>query len=456
MARGKIQNKTDYTGFNYCNWKIISCEREVQPQDKRRKPIKIYKCICKNKDSSGNECNNVEEISEVEFNLQSQQLPPRSGQIMQYHPLCRCEKCDLPNRHGVYQTNMFKIGDILFKHNIKYKIEAEASEIKSGTTLYGDSYYPLRFDFMIINSQTNKPECLIEYQGEQHFKKQDNLQPEQGEFEKQQRYDRMKADYALKNNIRLEIIKYNEEAYPDKAGQHQTTIYPHQTMEDLERILKNHKIITDNKVYYNGDSLINPPYLMSKKQMIQRNLRSFLKEQSEKKHAYQSYEQTNKSNEQTNKSDEPKQPVQNHVRTGQWNIIRPVRTEEQDKAIFEQLESLGIIEEDLVVKPYRQSIYLGEPCLIYYPQIKNTLDSHKQFIDQLLKNKIIEEFNTDLKQQQWRHMEFRRKDHLKPYAHNPDFCIETFVNLISLQLRKDSEILKNIEKATGDSNYLDK
>lgn len=53
-------------------------------------------------------------------------------------------------------------------------------------------------------------------------------------------------------------------------------------------------------------------------------------------------------------------------------------------------------------------------------------------------------------------MEFRREDHLKPYAHNTDFCIETFVNLKSLQLRKDSEIIKNIEKATGDSNYLDK
>lgn len=142
MARGKIQNKTDYTGFNYCNWKIISCEREVQPQDKRRKPIKIYRCICKNKDSSGNECNNEKYIPETEFNLQSQQLPPRTGQIMQYHPLCRCEKCDLPNKHGVYQTNMFKIGDILFKHNIRYKIEVEASEIVPGTTLPGDSYPP--------------------------------------------------------------------------------------------------------------------------------------------------------------------------------------------------------------------------------------------------------------------------------------------------------------------------
>ena len=55
-------------------------------------------------------------------------------------------------------------------------------------------------------------------------------------------------------------------------------------------------------------------------------------------------------------------------------------------------------------------------------------------------------------------MEFRREEHLgvnyDPYK--PDFCIDSFVNIISLQLRKDSEILKNIEKETGDSNYLDK
>lgn len=46
---------------------------------------------------------------------------------------------------------MFKIGDILFKHNIKYKIEVEASEIIEGTSLPGDSYFQLRFDFMILN-----------------------------------------------------------------------------------------------------------------------------------------------------------------------------------------------------------------------------------------------------------------------------------------------------------------
>lgn len=51
-------------------------------------------------------------------------------------------------------------------------------------------------------------------------------------------------------------------------------------------------------------------------------------------------------------------------------------------------------------------------------------------------------------------MEFRREEHI--HSKKPDLDIKSFVNLISLQLRKDSEILKNIEKATGDRNYLDK
>lgn len=151
-----------------------------------------------------------------------------------------------------------------------------------------------------------------------------------------------------------------------------------------------------------------------------------------------------------------KQPVQNHVRTGQWNIIRPEKTEEQDKAFFNWLESLGIIEKHSKGEHYRKQKYYGEPCKIYGITIKNTLDSHKQFIDQMLKHRIISEFNT--KRGNWRFVEFRREDHLgENYdSENPDFTIETFVNLLSLQLRKDSEILKNVETATGDSNYLDK
>lgn len=153
-------------------------------------------------------------------------------------------------------------------------------------------------------------------------------------------------------------------------------------------------------------------------------------------------------------SDEPKQPVQNHVRTGQWNIIRPVGTEKQDIAFFNWLESLGIIEKLSGEELYRNWIYYGEQCLLYKITIKNTLDSHKQFIDQLLKHKIISDFNTNTGSGQWEHMQFRREEHL--HSKKPDLCIDSFINLIFLQLRKDSEILKNIEKATVDSSYLDK
>ena len=153
-------------------------------------------------------------------------------------------------------------------------------------------------------------------------------------------------------------------------------------------------------------------------------------------------------------SDEPKQPVQNHVRTGQWNIIRPVRTAEQDKAIFDWLKSLEIIEKRSGEELYRNWEYYGEQCYLYKITIKNTLDSHKQFIDQLLRHKVISDFNTNLGLGQWEHMQFRREEHI--HSKKPDLCIDSFINLKSLQLRKDSEIIKNVEKATGDSNYLDK
>lgn len=413
MARGKIQNKTDYTGFNYCNWEIKSCEREEQPKDKRRKPVKIYRCICKNKDSSGNECNNVREIPETEFNLQSQQLPPRTGQIMQYHPLCRCEDCDLPNRHGVYQTNMFKIGDILFKHNIRYKIEAEASEIVPGTTLPGDSCFQLRFDFMIYDvdpSDYNKniPSCLIEYQGEQHYIKQDNLQPEPGEFEKQQRYDKKKADYALEHNIRLEIIKYDEEAYTDKAGQTCHSSYPHQTMEDLERILKNHKIITDNKVYYEGDILINPPYLMSKKQ------------------------QTNKSNKQTNKPDE--QSYFEKYNIGQWNILRDQTERQSDEEKLESLKEHSIIV-DYSIQPYRESLepYYSDitrgnnPKNRYYIKVVDTIGNQLNLIEHLIDEKIITRNILGL----YDNIEFRNCHHIGSgrYSIKPDMMLADLINI---------------------------
>ena len=258
---------------------------------------------------------------------------------------------------------------------------------------------------------------------------------------------------ATEINLQESIIRYQGE----KLGQFKNwfILASYKSCNDLS--IENKSSLEYN-VYWKGDIikssnnrtelLINPGIRYSKQKEYLCNPKDYATLQ----------DQQYTSDEQTNKSDEPKQPVQNPVRTGRWDIIRPKRTEKHDKAIFKQLRALGIIERCSDGTKYRRDEQYGEPCLIYGITIKNILDSHKQFIDQLLRHKIIEDFNTNQEKGQWRFMEFRREEHLgvnyDPYK--PDFCIDSFVNIISLQLRKDSEILKNIEKATGDSNYLDK
>ena len=63
----------------------------------------------------------------------------------------------------------------------------------------------LRFDFAILNKD-KKIDLLIEYDGEFHYKK---FYEEQN-FDKQQRYDKLKNEYCIKNNIPLIRIPYWE------------------------------------------------------------------------------------------------------------------------------------------------------------------------------------------------------------------------------------------------------
>ena len=102
---------------------------------------------------------------------------------------CGCPKCNqskgekqigvyLENNHIVY-TNQFSFDD-----------------------LYGD-FAELRFDFAIFN-KGKKLKCLIEYDGEFHFKKQ----YKNDGFEKIQRYDKIKNNYCKNNNIKLIRIPY--------------------------------------------------------------------------------------------------------------------------------------------------------------------------------------------------------------------------------------------------------
>lgn len=96
---------------------------------------------------------------------------------------------------------------------IKSKGEQEIIKyLQANQIPYKKEYYfndlkiklPLRFDFAIFDINNNL-QCLIEYQGEQHY----NTKKEWG---KQQREisDQMKVNYCLRNNILLHTIAYNE------------------------------------------------------------------------------------------------------------------------------------------------------------------------------------------------------------------------------------------------------
>ena len=84
--------------------------------------------------------------------------------------------------------------------------------------------YPLRFDFKI---NTNDNFFLLEYQGEQHYRKyDDNFGTQQREYT-----DKLKKEYCKKHNIELLEIRYDEDI-----------------IESLEKILNNHNLLQDNPV----------------------------------------------------------------------------------------------------------------------------------------------------------------------------------------------------------------
>ena len=90
------------------------------------------------------------------------------------------------------------IKQFLLEKQINFKTEYSFFDLRDKN--------PLKFDFAIFNT-CNELICLIEYQGEQHYRK-DNTS-----FGLQQRTktDQMKKDYCYNKQIKLYEIKYNED-----------------------------------------------------------------------------------------------------------------------------------------------------------------------------------------------------------------------------------------------------
>lgn len=94
--------------------------------------------------------------------------------------------------------------NVIKKHfdfnNIPYKQQYWYADLKG-------KKQPLPFDFAVLKD--NKVTCLIEYQGEQHYRPMrhsSHVERNIMKFEQTQKYDKLKQEYCLKNNIPLIII----------------------------------------------------------------------------------------------------------------------------------------------------------------------------------------------------------------------------------------------------------
>lgn len=98
------------------------------------------------------------------------------------------------------------VNDILIKHNIEYRVEASFPD------LYGvGNTNLLRYDFSVLN-EDGTIKCLIECQGEQHYKPVKEFGGKH-QFELQKKNDDLKRIYAEKNSIPLYEISYKNKKY---------------------------------------------------------------------------------------------------------------------------------------------------------------------------------------------------------------------------------------------------
>ena len=90
------------------------------------------------------------------------------------------------------------ISSILNEHDIEYKQQFTFPK------LVGEGNKPLRFDFAVFDQ--GKLQCLIEFQGEQHY--QPHIYDSEDKFQTRLRYDQLKRNFCQQEGIRLIEIPY--------------------------------------------------------------------------------------------------------------------------------------------------------------------------------------------------------------------------------------------------------
>lgn len=223
----KPQNKKhreyiDLTGQTFGKWKVVE---KVKTQRKNT----TYRCICecgkekfvegrhlKDGTSSSCGCNRKGKVRDLTGQRFGKLIVlKRYGSSKENNAIWECQ-CDCGNiciKNSKHLINLSStscgcqnssgeniIEKILIQNNIIYKKEYKFPD------LLGNSNN-LRFDFAIFN-KLNKLECLIEYQGQQHYKICFGLDEEA--LQKQKNYDQRKIDYCKNKGIKLIIIPYTD------------------------------------------------------------------------------------------------------------------------------------------------------------------------------------------------------------------------------------------------------
>lgn len=205
LEKVKIPGRKNATYLCRC-----SCGTERVVEGRHLKDGSSKSCGCQRKIDNPS----VKDLSGQRFGKLT--VLKRAGSDNRNHALwlCQCDcgnQCIKSGRHLVDLTstscgcNSTSSGENLIEkyldeHNIKYQREYTFPD------LYGN-VRQLRFDFGIFN-ENSELTCLIEYQGEQHFKASFGLKEE--DLQRQIEYDKKKQDYANKINIPLIIIPYTD------------------------------------------------------------------------------------------------------------------------------------------------------------------------------------------------------------------------------------------------------
>ena len=191
----------DYSNTTHESLEILECidenyEGTPFAHDKRNKGAgicivyKLYKCRCYL-------CGKEYQFKSSDFEIKKDRYGSRASKGYYCEACCDC--------HSI-SSFQWRTAKILREHNVAYKVEVSFQD------LYGVGHKKLlRYDFAVLGSD-NSIKCLIECQGEQHYKPVAEFGGV-SQYESQVKNDELKRIYAKSHNIPLFEIPYTCNTY---------------------------------------------------------------------------------------------------------------------------------------------------------------------------------------------------------------------------------------------------